>query len=79
MAEPSIDYETDEPLDRVRARVKGGNGEQVFATEWYDSQSNAERGLSDIARIVLWLVAYGHIEMNTMPAGPPTPAPPDGE
>lgn len=63
MSAPRIDYETHED-GRTRAEVYGGNGELVYKTEVYETKSNADRGLADIARIVLQLVADGKINMN---------------
>lgn len=47
MAESRIEYETDEQ-GRVRPTVVGGNGEVQARLEWYDSKSNADRGLNDL-------------------------------
>jgi hypothetical protein len=47
--EPRIDYvEHDSGDGRVQPIVVGGNGEIQARLEWYDSQSNAERGVLDL-------------------------------
>lgn len=64
---PSIEYETEdrgEVNHRVRASVRADNGEVQLRTEWYDSKSNADRGLAEIARSVLGLVSEGEIRLD---------------
>lgn len=60
---PSIDYEVADNGKAV-AVIKGDNGEIQAKTERYDSESNAKRGVSDLARTVLALVADGSIDLS---------------
>jgi len=63
MGAPRIEYDELEE-GRVKAQVFGGNGEKQLGTEVYDSKSNADRGLAEIARTVLQLVADGKIDLT---------------
>ena len=62
------EYETEGPEtqddEKVRAKVMASNGEQLYATEWYDSKSNTDRGLAEIASATLALTVTGEIDLS---------------
>lgn len=58
--EPSIEYQ--EGDDGVRPTVFGANAEKQMKGEWYDSTSNAKRGLGDLRATLNRLHELGEIE-----------------